>query len=224
MCDIVSWIEKDGKLYWSRDDEILATYGEVTEDHCGHSTLRKCQGITGGENYESAMQVPKEIAASVNRGELKLLSRAGGWVGLHFNEAGINDTPYWVRFKDELKKYESIPYTLDNHGAIDKKWIILESIDKSLDMPNVNSKSFFNACNQAWYQAYVQHKCQAWDHARDLCRNNDIDNSLVIAAPIIDGYETSKWYDYAKRRSSIIEAGYGFLGDIDGVFYVYKHL
>ena len=198
ICDFISWIEKDGKLYWSRDDEVEAKYGDVTNQHCGHSTIRELHKLSGGTEYESALKIPREIAASVNRGEMKKLAKAGGWYGAHYTVGGVNNTSYWLRFKKELKKYKGVMYTLDNHGLIDPEWRVFDTRGQARD--------------QAWDQAWGQ----AWDQARD--------QDMVIPAVLIEGYETSSWYTYCKKRLAIWEAGYGVLCDINGIFYVYKSL
>jgi hypothetical protein len=230
MCDFISWIEKDGVNYWSRDDEVLAKYGEVTNNHCGHSTIRECQGILGGIERESCMIVPYEIAASVNRGEMKLLAKAGGWSGAHFTERGTQNASYWLRFKAKIKKYKNITYTLDNHGLIDPNWMIFDTRDQT------RTQAWDWAWDQAWSQAWdwartqagTQTRTQAWDQAwtqaRDQAWDWARDQANVISSVIIDGYESTIWYDYFKRRFAIWEAGYGCLCDVNGVFYVYRKL
>jgi hypothetical protein len=196
--------------------------------------------LSGGKEHESFLKIPPEIAASVNRGEMKRLAKAGGWNGISFTRAGSNNTPYWLRYEKELKKYYNVTCPLDNHGPIDPRWMMFdtkmdaENYMKSL--PADRDKSLNRAVRQVWAQVRGQFRMQArdeaWDKLQtmkdDSLKNQSAyqfrDRSQVIVSAIIDGYEETEWYSYFKKRLAIWEAGYGVLGDIAGVFYVYKHL
>jgi hypothetical protein len=65
---------------------------------------------------------------------------------------------------------------------------------------------------QAWAQAYAQAMDQALDQALDQ------------ANACIPGSGKEQWRKYFRDRADIWRAGYGVVCDIEGVFYVYKHL
>ena len=246
MCNVVSWIEKDGKLYWAHDDEVEAKYGVVTNNHCGHKTVRDIYKLEGGTEYESALKVPPEIAASVNRGEMKKLAKVGGWNGLHFSKGGINNTSYWVKFENEFRKYKNKTYHLDNHGPVDPSWIVFETIDQGRDqgrdqvrdqgrdqgreqayeqaLGQAHEQALEQAWDQVWIQARKQARDQSLERALEQALSQSHDLSNLISSAIIEGYESTEWHDYFKRRFSIWEAGYGCICDINGVFYVYKKI
>lgn len=117
MCDWVSWLERDGDLYWMRDAEIEARYGEVTNLCGGHSTIREYYKFGGGVERESYDQIPPQIAQSVNRGEMDKLATVMGWRGVRYSARGRIISPWWMRVQEAIKTIKLCP--LDNHGPID---------------------------------------------------------------------------------------------------------
>lgn len=76
MCDFISWIEKDGKLYYLTDAEIFSPKGKKKlagcsgNDFIGHGAIRRYFGLNGGHDKEvrsfwDVSRLPTELAAKI---------------------------------------------------------------------------------------------------------------------------------------------------------------
>ena len=85
MCEFVSWIEKDRKNYWLRDDEVKAKGWEMINS-VGHEAIEKYFGISGGVHKETPEFPPKEVREAINNGEMKEMMKAGGYKEVKFGD------------------------------------------------------------------------------------------------------------------------------------------
>ena len=76
MCEFISWIEKDNKLYYLTDAEIFSEMGKERLEGCqdndflGHGAIRRFYQIKGGIDHEvkdfwNYKKLPPEIAKLV---------------------------------------------------------------------------------------------------------------------------------------------------------------
>ena len=78
MCDFISWVEKDGKLYYLTDAEVFSPKGRKRLQGCrdndfiGHGAIRKFFGIGNVRGVDREERrfwdgafIPKEIAAKI---------------------------------------------------------------------------------------------------------------------------------------------------------------
>jgi hypothetical protein len=108
MCEFVSWIEKDGKNYWLRDDEVRAK-GWAMVDSVGHGAIEKYFGISGGVHKETPEFPPKEVREAVNNGEMKEMMQAGGYKEVKFGDNWSNYATldgYWYKMEYDKKGNE----------------------------------------------------------------------------------------------------------------------
>jgi hypothetical protein len=71
MCDFISWIEKDNKLFYLTDKEVFSAQGREKfsgcrdNDYLGHGAIRVFWGVKGGIEYERrdfwADDLPEEL-------------------------------------------------------------------------------------------------------------------------------------------------------------------
>jgi hypothetical protein len=94
MCDFLSWIEKDKKLFYLTADQIYNTpQGEIlrkqvgsnnAEDFYGHEAIRKYYGdFTGGDekgcrDFSTPDKFPKVIIKAIKRGDFRGLANPEG--------------------------------------------------------------------------------------------------------------------------------------------------
>jgi hypothetical protein len=71
VCNFISWIEKDNKLFYLTDKEVFSSQGRerlsgcLGNDYLGHGAIRAFWGVKGGTDYERrdfwAEELPKEL-------------------------------------------------------------------------------------------------------------------------------------------------------------------
>jgi len=81
MCQFISWIEKDGRLWYLTSTDLSSKRGKETRDYCGtptdypgHGAIRHFYGLKGGVNREQAdfsspANFPPQIAADIKAGK-----------------------------------------------------------------------------------------------------------------------------------------------------------
>ncbi len=73
MCDFISWIKKDGAIFYLTDKEVFSEEGEkklkgcLHNDFIGHGAIREFWHIKGGTDHEvrdfwNTEKLPKELA------------------------------------------------------------------------------------------------------------------------------------------------------------------
>ena len=77
MCNFISWIERDGELYYLTDEEIFSSFGREMLDGCqdndfiGHGAIRRYFQLAGeGTDHEvrkfwNAAALPKELSRKI---------------------------------------------------------------------------------------------------------------------------------------------------------------
>lgn len=76
MCEFISWIEKDGDLFYLTDREVFSEQGKEIlkgckhNDYLGHEAIRLFYNIKGGNDHEcrdfwDINKLPKELANKV---------------------------------------------------------------------------------------------------------------------------------------------------------------
>ena len=80
MCECVSWIEKDSKVYFLTPEDIDSKFGKeklegcIDNDYIGHGAIRKFYGVENGKEMENQHfwdgNIPKEIKEAWNSGSL----------------------------------------------------------------------------------------------------------------------------------------------------------
>ena len=80
MCEFISWIEDDGKVYLFTNNELNTKEGRKIQkglrdnDIRGHGVIREYWGLKGGtqkecENFSNSDNFPKEIIKAVKLGQ-----------------------------------------------------------------------------------------------------------------------------------------------------------
>ena len=112
MCDFVSWIEYDGRLYYLTkkalgDKKGKAIYKDIKDDICGHGAIRRYYDIPDGKgsnlertNFLTSDNFPVEIAKTIKNGMFR-------GIGLNLdllNKQGIREyeqieQPAWAEYK-----------------------------------------------------------------------------------------------------------------------------
>jgi hypothetical protein len=77
MCEFISWIEKDKKVYFLTDKDVEAKGWEFV-DSVGHSAIEKFYGVTGKHREIPNAFPPKEVIAEFNKGHMVKLMKAWG--------------------------------------------------------------------------------------------------------------------------------------------------
>ncbi len=89
MCELISWIEKQGQIFFLTSAEVHSRFGRIQlkgcqgNDFLGHGAIRQYHGIVKGKNYENKNfwdgKLPSEIKQAWNFGSfdgmLKYLQR-----------------------------------------------------------------------------------------------------------------------------------------------------
>lgn len=97
MCDFVSWIEKEGIIYYATDEEIwkyLRKNGinkSQFYNYCGHFGLRQLFPELYYYFYqekEGLKQIPKCIAKDIKAGKMKKIMEVAGVVSVTFDKDG----------------------------------------------------------------------------------------------------------------------------------------
>jgi len=244
MCDFMSYIKKDGKLYFLRDDDILSKWGKDCDirDHIGHSAIEEFYPESrGGEHIESATKLPVEISNEINKGHMDLMAKAGGWHGARYSNTGKLNSPWWVKVEKFIKEVKKIKY-LDNHGAINPEWLVFETMaaagDTAMDAAWDAARDAARAAARA--AAWDAARAAACDAARDAAGDTAMDAArdaardaawdaaraaALLARCVIAGFaDDNEHMIHAKKRLDVWRAGYGLLCDVNGVLYVYKKI
>ena len=87
MCEFVSWVEKDGKVFFLTGEDVFETkrgkelqkYCKSADDFPGHGAIRWYYNFTGGTDKEctdfsSPDNFPNEIVAAIKSGKMRGLS------------------------------------------------------------------------------------------------------------------------------------------------------
>ena len=147
MCEFVSWIELDKRVYFLRDDEITAKGWEMVNS-VGHEAIEKYFGIRGGVHKETPTFPPKEVREAVNNGEMKEMMKAGGYKEVKFGDNWSNyatlDGDCYKREYDE--KGNRVKYE-DSNGY----WYKREYDEKGNEVKFEDSKGY-------WYKKEYDEK------------------------------------------------------------------
>ena len=89
MCECVSWIEKDSKVYFLTPEDIDSKFGKeklegcIDNDYIGHGAIRKFYGVENGKEMENQHfwdgNIPKEIKEAWNSGSLSGMLNYPRW-------------------------------------------------------------------------------------------------------------------------------------------------
>lgn len=215
MCDWCSWIEKDGKIFFLRDDDIAAKWPEANvRDKIVHSAIEEFYPESkGGKHCESPTRIPKEIAAEVGRGRMDAMAKAGGWAGARYSKAGVLNSPWWKKVKAVIEEVKSIKY-FSNSGEINSDWEIFDTRDSARDA--AWDAAVDSAGNAAWDAAVGAARDAAVDSARDA--------ALLARCEVVEFPNDNQFKIHAQKRMDVWRAGYGLLCDVNGMLYVYKKL
>ena len=181
MCDWCSWIEKDGKIYFLRDDDIAAKWpNEEYRDNMGHSAIEIVYPESiGGKHIESPIKIPKEIAVEVGRGKMDKMMRAGGWAGARYSKNGNINSPWWKKVQAIVKECKIITY-FSNSGEIKPEWKIFdtyseaylaaESAAYAATLLAAYSAAYSVARSEAYTAAYAAARSEAHSAAHSVAR------------------------------------------------------
>ena len=138
MCNFVSWVKKDDKIYFLTDKDLatkegkdLIKYCGCMEDTMGHGAIEKYYGIKGGEHLENEdlskpASFPKEIQEAIKEGFMcefkpealkviltpKALNKYEGIQQLAWKKYEEIKQPAWQKYEEikqlARKEYEEI--------------------------------------------------------------------------------------------------------------------
>jgi hypothetical protein len=229
ICEFISWIEKDKKVYFLTYDQIYNTPqgeilrkevgGDKPEDFYGHAAIRKYYGnILNGKEHEltdfsNPKRFPDEIVVAIKNGEFRGLATPKGLLSDELDE------DYQAKCKPLDEDYQAKRNSLDEDYQAKRN---------SLD------EDYQAKCNSL-YEDY-QAKCKPLDEDYQAKRNSlDEDyqakrNSLyedyqAKCKPLDEDYQAKRNSldeDYQAKRNSLDEGFWDLFAKIENRAYAWR--